>query len=254
MPHKQKIDLKRNKSIQIQEEKKETFVSIKEKRKFSYPTQKSHFPSSSPSKHNRASFNGGAVFVKSAGGLRDCPVEGWPEVALIGRSNVGKSSLVNMLVGRRALAAVGARPGKTVLMNFFLVGGAWCLVDLPGYGYAQRGRGELLRMSGMLDGYLGGRGEVLRGVVLLVDCRRDPLLVDLDFAAGLSERGLRWGVVFTKGDKLGVGARRGGAFVERWLAAAAERGLRPEGWWVTSARRGWGRDDLLGWLRGLVGV
>ena len=101
-------------------------------------------------------------------------------------------------------------------MNFFLVGGAWCLVDLPGYGYAQRGRGELLRMSGMLDGYLGGRGEVLRGVVLLVD---------LDFAAGLSGRGLRWGVVFTKGDKLGVGARRG-----------------------------WGRDDLLGWLRGLVGV
>lgn len=140
-------------------------------------------------------------FVKSSQSISQCPESPLPEFAFIGRSNVGKSSLINMLSNRRALAKVSSVPGKTQLINHFLVNDNWHLVDLPGYGWAKVGQKVKEKWEKDINNYLFHR-ENLYCVFVLVDSRHDPQKIDLDFMAWLAENGIPFMVIFTKADKV----------------------------------------------------
>jgi GTP-binding protein len=143
-----------------------------------------------------------AEFVASASAPQECPETGCPEFAFIGRSNVGKSSLINLLGGgRRDLARVSSMPGKTQLLNFFLLNQALCLVDLPGYGYAKVAKEQRLDFTRSVASYLEGREE-LAHVFVLIDSRLEPQPIDLDFIRWLSGTPAPFSLVFTKTDKL----------------------------------------------------
>lgn len=142
-----------------------------------------------------------AEFVKSCKKLVDCPKPGLPEYAFIGRSNVGKSSLINMLLERRNLARISNTPGKTQLLNFFLVNDAWFLVDLPGYGYAKRSKKIRDSWDEMISNYLIGRQNLMNTFVL-VDSRIKPQQLDLVFMENLALNQIPFTIVFTKVDKL----------------------------------------------------
>ena len=140
-------------------------------------------------------------FVVSNSDPTKCPKPDRPEYAFIGRSNVGKSSLINMLTGRHSLAKISGKPGKTQLINHFLIDNQWYLVDLPGYGYAQVSKTEREKFAALIDGYLTGRPNLLC-IFVLVDSRIEPQKIDLDFMTNLGERGLPFVIVFTKTEKL----------------------------------------------------
>jgi GTP-binding protein len=142
-----------------------------------------------------------AVFEVSSPTLELCPRLALPEFAFIGRSNVGKSSLINMLTGKMNLAKVSDLPGKTRLMNFFTINRNWRLVDLPGYGYAHVAKAERADFNEAVADYLRGR-ENLAGVFVLVDSRHEPHAIDLDFISWLAENEIQFAVIFTKIDKL----------------------------------------------------
>jgi GTP-binding protein len=142
-----------------------------------------------------------AVFEISAPDLMSCPETDRPEVAFIGRSNVGKSSLINMLTSQKGLAKVSATPGKTKLINFFLINGKWNLVDLPGYGYAKVSQRDRKEFSKAIAGYLEHRPN-LRGVFVLIDSRLSPQAIDLEFLHWLAGRSVPFALIFTKTDKL----------------------------------------------------
>lgn len=141
-----------------------------------------------------------AEFMTSARRAADCPDWAHPEFALIGRSNVGKSSLVNLLAKRHSLAKVSGTPGKTRLINFFLMNGSWCLVDLPGYGYAKTSRHEKSDFLQNAGEYLETRPN-LRRVFVLIDSRHPPQRIDLEFIEWLAANGRTFSLVFTKTDK-----------------------------------------------------
>ncbi len=141
-----------------------------------------------------------AEFITSARSVAECPAWAHPEFAFIGRSNVGKSSLINLLANRHALAKVSATPGKTRLLNFFLMNGSWSLVDLPGYGFAKVARGEKFDFNEMAGDYLESRPN-LRRVFVLIDSRHKPQRIDLDFLEWLGGSGRSFSLVFTKTDK-----------------------------------------------------
>jgi len=141
-----------------------------------------------------------AEFITSASGLEQCPDWAHPEFAFIGRSNVGKSSLINLLANRSALAKVSATPGKTRLLNFFLINGAWSLVDLPGYGFAKVAESEKFDFNERAGDYLERRPN-LRRVFVLIDSRHTPQRIDLDFLSWLGGTGVPFSLVFTKTDK-----------------------------------------------------
>ena len=156
-----------------------------------------------------------AKYIISSPDVKDCPQSNLPEYAFIGRSNVGKSSLINMLCHNPKLAKTSQKPGKTLLINHFLVesqkskdrsGAAqrqeWHLVDLPGYGYAQAGQKQRETLKRMIDRYCLMR-EQLVCLFVLIDCRHEPQKIDLEFLAWLGENGVPFAIVFTKGDKLG---------------------------------------------------
>ncbi|GHU66869.1 putative GTP-binding protein EngB [Bacteroidia bacterium] len=142
-----------------------------------------------------------AEFVISNTQPEKCPRDGRPEYAFIGRSNVGKSSLINMLTGKKGLALTSSTPGKTQLINHFLINGEWYLVDLPGYGYAQRGKEGRRKIQEIIDLYLDEREE-LTCLFVLLDCRLEPQTIDLDFINRLGESGIPFALIFTKIDKL----------------------------------------------------
>ncbi len=142
-----------------------------------------------------------ATFVKSSPKVGDCPKSTLPEYAFIGRSNVGKSSLINMLADKKGLALTGSTPGKTLLINHFLINGEWHLVDLPGYGFAQRGKKQRDELRSMIEGYILGR-EQLTNLFVLVDSRLEPQKIDIEFINWLGENGIPFSIVFTKTDKL----------------------------------------------------
>lgn len=142
-----------------------------------------------------------ATFICSSPDYRRCPSENLPEVAFIGRSNVGKSSLINMLAGNRQLAKVSGTPGKTRLINHFLIDETWFLVDLPGYGFAKISKTERAKLEQMIAGYIRNR-TLLRQVFVLVDCRLKPQTIDIEFMLWLDQVKKPFTVVFTKADKL----------------------------------------------------
>jgi GTP-binding protein len=173
------------------------------------------------------------VFLRSAPSLGECPVGVLPEFALIGRSNVGKSTLVNLLAGRRALARVSATPGRTRLLNFFQIHPAYLLVDLPGYGFAKLHKGGRELLQGMVAEYLAGR-EALRRVLVLIDSRLPPQKIDLEFLAWLAEHRRPCALVFTKADKVKPGPAA--ALRDRFLTEVAPFVPVPPPVFVTSAK------------------
>ena len=142
-----------------------------------------------------------AEFVTSSAKADQCPQPDKPEYAFIGRSNVGKSSLINMLTGRKKLAKVSGSPGKTILINHFIIDQTWYLVDLPGYGYAKRSKSERARWQKMIRNYLLTRTNLLT-VFLLIDIRHEPQVNDLEFMEWLAVSQIPFTMVFTKSDKL----------------------------------------------------
>jgi len=142
-----------------------------------------------------------AEFVVSNTNVKKCPGGNLPEYAFIGRSNVGKSSLINMLTDRKHLAKTSQKPGKTQLINHFIVDDAWYLVDLPGYGYAQRGKEGRARIQQIIENYILERIE-LTNLFVLIDCRHEPQAIDLEFMVWLGENGIPFSIIFTKTDKI----------------------------------------------------
>ncbi|WP_279122921.1 ribosome biogenesis GTP-binding protein YihA/YsxC [Bacteroides acidifaciens] len=142
-----------------------------------------------------------AEFVISNTDVKKCPAGIFPEYAFIGRSNVGKSSLINMLTSRKGLAMTSATPGKTMLINHFLINKNWYLVDLPGYGYAQRGQKGKDQIRTIIEDYILER-EQMTNLFVLIDSRLEPQKIDLEFIEWLGENGIPFAIIFTKADKL----------------------------------------------------
>ena len=190
-----------------------------------------------------------AEFVVSNTDPGLCPDSGQPEFAFIGRSNVGKSSLINMLMGINGLAKTSAEPGKTRLINHFIVNNQWFLVDLPGYGYAKVLRSNREKWMTFIRKYMLER-ENLYCVMVLLDIRLEPQQNDLDFMAWLGGYGIPFVMVFTKADKLGKNA------VEQNLEVYRTEMLKE--WeelpriFVTSAEKGTGREDLLTFIEEVI--
>lgn len=145
-----------------------------------------------------------AEFVISNSNVKKCPEGNRPEYAFIGRSNVGKSSLINMLTNRKGLAMTSQKPGKTQLINHFLINDAWYLVDLPGYGFAQRGKEGRENIRRIIEDYILER-EQLTNLFVLLDCRHEAQKIDLEFMEWLGENGIPFSIIFTKTDKISRG-------------------------------------------------
>lgn len=145
-----------------------------------------------------------AEFVISNTQVGKCPEGNNPEYAFIGRSNVGKSSLINMLTGKKGLAMTSQKPGKTQLINHFIINGQWYLVDLPGYGYAQRGKEGRENIQRIIEDYILER-EQMTNLFVLLDCRHEPQKIDLEFMEWLGENGIPFSIIFTKTDKISRG-------------------------------------------------
>ncbi len=186
-----------------------------------------------------------AEFIISNTDHRQCPHDGKPEYAFIGRSNVGKSSLINMLTNRKGLAMTSSTPGKTMLINHFLINGEWYLVDLPGYGYARRGKEGREKLRVIIEDYILER-EALTNLFVLVDSRHEPQKIDLEFMEWLGENGIPFAIVFTKADKQGSGKLQMNvnAYKEKLLESWEE--LPPI--FVTSSEKAEGREVLLNYI------
>ena len=186
-----------------------------------------------------------AEFRCSSERISQVPKDDLRDIAFIGRSNVGKSSLINMLTGRSGLAKVSGTPGKTRLVNHFRIDDAWYLVDLPGYGYARTSKTERSGFSKLITDYVL-RCERLHFLFVLVDIRLEPQAIDLRFIEMLGENGIPFGIIFTKADKLSqTQARRS---VERYGAVLAEQWEELPPMLVSSAEKGIGREEILGFV------
>ena len=186
-----------------------------------------------------------AEFQISNSDYRKCPDTTLPEYAFIGRSNVGKSSLINMLTGRKALAKTSATPGKTLLINHFLINGEWYIVDLPGYGFAQRGKREMDKLKNLIEHYVLER-EQLTCLFVLIDIRHEPQKKDLEFINFLGENGVPFALVFTKADK--IGKQKVNAQVNAYLKQLKDQWEELPPHFITSAETGLGRDDVLNYI------
>ena len=174
-----------------------------------------------------------------------CPATTLPEYAFIGRSNVGKSSLINMLTGRSKLALTSSTPGKTMLINHFLINNSWYLVDLPGYGFAARGKREMDKLWNLISHYVLDRQQ-LTCLCLLLDIRHEPQRKDLDFINFLGENGVPFIIVFTKADKLSRSKQQQN--VDAYLRQLSEQWEELPPYFVTSATTRQGRDELVKYI------
>lgn len=187
-----------------------------------------------------------AEFVISSARADQCPpTEGRPEYAFIGRSNVGKSSLINMLTGRKKLAMTSSTPGKTMLINHFAINNEWFLVDLPGYGYAKRGKKEMEKLRNLIEYYVLERKE-LTCLFVLIDSRLTPQRIDLEFIQWLGEEGVPFSIIFTKADKNKTGDLRKN--VNRFLDELRKEWEELPPHFVTSSAQGRGRDEVLDYI------
>lgn len=190
-----------------------------------------------------------AEFVISNSSVAKCPQTNLPEFAFIGRSNVGKSSLINMLTGRRALAMTSSTPGKTMLINHFCINDNWFIVDLPGYGYAKRGKQAMQKLSELISDYVLKR-EQLTNLFVLIDVRLPPQKIDLEFIDWLGENGVPFSIVFTKSDKVKPGELRRN--VDAFLKTLSQTWEELPKHFITSSEKRTGRDELLGYIRHII--
>ncbi|MBP7767778.1 MAG: YihA family ribosome biogenesis GTP-binding protein [Prevotella sp.] len=190
-----------------------------------------------------------AQYVISSPTVSKCPDDNKLEFAFIGRSNVGKSSLINMLCNHKGLAKTSATPGKTLLINHFIINGQWYLVDLPGYGYAKRSKSTVEKLDKMIRGYILQR-EQLANVFVLIDVRHDQQRVDREFIDWLGQSGIPFSIVFTKADKLGPVKAKANA--DKWMKALLDtwEALPPH--FITSAEKKTGRDEVLDYIGQII--
>ena len=190
-----------------------------------------------------------AEFTISNTEVSKCPLDGKPEFAFIGRSNVGKSSLINMLTSKKGLAKTSGTPGKTQLINHFLINEHWYLVDLPGYGYAKVTRTQRSSFERFISDYLTKR-ETLYNIFVLLDARLEPQKIDLEFMNWCGEKGLPFSMVFTKIDKLSSTAlqKNLAKYKKEMLKVWAE--LPPV--FTTSAQSGFGKEPLLNYIEQIL--
>ncbi len=186
-----------------------------------------------------------AEFVISNSDYNKCPQGNLPEYAFIGRSNVGKSSLINMLTNRKNLAMTSSKPGKTLLINHFMINNEWFLVDLPGYGFAQIGKSAQAKLKVIIEGYLLNRQQ-LTNVFLLIDSRLEPQKIDLAFMEWLGENGVPFSIVFTKADKLSNSKLCGNIDAYKKKLEEVWDELPPV--FISSAEKAKGRDEILSYI------
>ena len=184
-------------------------------------------------------------FVISAPRESMCPKDGKPEYAFIGRSNVGKSSLINMLCNHKGLAKTSATPGKTLLINHFIINDEWYLVDLPGYGFAKRSKSVQQQLDQMIRGYILER-EQLVNVFVLVDIRLEPQKIDLEFINWLGLSSIPFAIIFTKADKLSEGKVK--ANVDAYVKKMLETWEEMPPYFITSSEKARGRDEVLDYI------
>ena len=189
-----------------------------------------------------------AEFVMSNSDVAKCPKGILPEYAFIGRSNVGKSSLINMITSRKSLAKTSGRPGKTQLINHFLINKNWYLVDLPGYGYARVSKSAKKTFQKFITQYFNYREQLVSAFVL-VDIRHNPQPVDLDFMQWLGEHGIPFSIIFTKVDKLKPKATEN--HVEAYKTVLLETWEDMPNYFITSSSQDIGKDDVLGYIDSL---
>ncbi len=190
-----------------------------------------------------------ADFVASYPKETLCPKDGLPEFAFIGRSNVGKSSLINMLTGRKGLAKVSGTPGKTRLLNYFLINQVWYLVDLPGYGYARVSKKEQQNLAVMISGYLLNR-PTLQLAFVLIDSNIPPTRNDLEFINGLGSQGVPFALVFTKSDRIGKGNLEKN--VQAFLGELSKTWENLPPYFITSSEYRTGRQELLDYIETIL--
>lgn len=186
-----------------------------------------------------------AEFTLSAPMVSMCPKDNKPEYAFIGRSNVGKSSLINMLTNRKGLAKTSATPGKTLLINHFIINDEWYLVDLPGYGFAKRSKKELQKLEQMISGYILQR-EQLVNVFLLIDVRLEAQKIDQEFIQWLGDSSVPFAIVFTKADKLS--ATKVNQNVEAYKKVLSETWEELPPIFITSSDKKTGREEVLNYI------
>lgn len=186
-----------------------------------------------------------AEFVISNSKTEMCPRTNLPEYAFIGRSNVGKSSLINMLAGNKKLAKTSATPGKTLLINHFIINGEWFLVDLPGYGYAKRSKKEQDALSRIISSYILKR-EQMTNLFVLIDSRLPPQKIDLEFIEWLGTNGIPFAIVFTKADKSKKSVLQ--ANITAYLNKLKEQWEELPPHFVTSSEDRTGRTELLDYI------
>ena len=189
-----------------------------------------------------------AEFVMSNSDVEKCPKSLIPEYAFIGRSNVGKSSLINMLTNKKSLAKTSGRPGKTQLINHFLINQEWHLVDLPGYGYAKVSKSSKKTFQKFITQYFSKRTQLVTAFVL-IDIRHLPQTVDLDFMQWMGENGIPFSIIFTKADKLKPNAIT--KHVEDYKNILLETWEDMPNYFITSSSKVIGQDEVLGYIQGL---
>lgn len=186
-----------------------------------------------------------AEFIISNSRADMCPDTNLPEYAFIGRSNVGKSSLINMLTKQPKLAMTSSTPGKTLLINHFLVNKSWYLVDLPGYGYAQRGKKMMDKIQKMIEYYVLERKQ-MTCLFVLIDSRLEPQRIDLEFIEWLGENGVPFAIIFTKADKQTMAKTR--KSVERFMNKLQEQWEELPPFFISSSEKKTGREEILDYI------
>lgn len=186
-----------------------------------------------------------AAFTISAPTLSLCPKDDKNEYAFIGRSNVGKSSLINMLCNHKDLAKTSSTPGKTLLINHFIINDSWYLVDLPGYGFAKRSKAVQQKLEQMISSYILQRKQLVN-VFVLIDIRHEQQKIDREFIDWLGTSQVPFSIVFTKADKLGPVKAKQNA--EAWMKKLEDTWVELPPYFITSSEKKTGREELLNYI------
>lgn len=188
-------------------------------------------------------------FTISSADISQCPKDNKHEYAFIGRSNVGKSSLINTLCNHKGLAKTSATPGKTLLINHFIINNEWYLVDLPGYGYAKRSKTVQQKLEHMISSYILQR-EQLVNLFVLIDIRHDPQKIDMEFITWLGQSGIPFSIIFTKADKIG-NEQKARKAAKKYMETLKETWEELPPYFVTSSDKRIGREEVLDYIENI---